>query len=120
MKHTKEPWLTEQLENANGWWVLCDSEGVEIGSCDGGYEEDDAKRIIACVNACRGLDTKELEENGLVSAVGSELLRLEAINKELIEAIEIGLGIIEIDPNPGRYEKIKLIESVLTKAKENK
>lgn len=35
---------------------------------------EDAHRIVACVNACRGLPTDELERKGLATAVGTELL----------------------------------------------
>ena len=36
--------------------------------------KDNARRIVACVNACRGLPTDELEQKGLVAAVGTQLL----------------------------------------------
>lgn len=59
MEHTKEPWLAD----AN--YVITQGE-TKIAYCnhidpyDGiGYEN--ARRIVACVNACAGLDTELLE-----------------------------------------------------------
>ena len=43
----KVKWKAEQPENANGWWVVTDSEGNELGSTDGGFEEDQAKLMAA-------------------------------------------------------------------------
>lgn len=42
------------------------------------------RRIVACVNACRGLPTVELEQKGLVAAVGSELLVLDQHLEDLL------------------------------------
>lgn len=81
MKHTKEPWSAEQPENANGWWILCDSQGQEIGSCDGGYEEEDAKRIVACINACEGLTNEQLE-SGYIQKL---IIENNIIKKMLLE-----------------------------------
>ncbi|WP_111873671.1 hypothetical protein [Aeromonas bivalvium] len=36
-----------------------------------------ARRLVACWNACHGLPTDELEQKGLVAAVGNQLLDLE-------------------------------------------
>ncbi|XLY90477.1 hypothetical protein ACK8QS_22670 (plasmid) [Ectopseudomonas mendocina] len=41
--------------------------------------EEDARRITACVNACRGLETDDLEATGLISAVGYQLARLRQL-----------------------------------------
>lgn len=51
------------------------------------YSAEDARRIVACVNACRGLSTDELEQHGLVPAVGSELAELERQRDEMLNAI---------------------------------
>ncbi|MGS3142156.1 hypothetical protein ACB274_06105 [Aeromonas sanarellii] len=36
-----------------------------------------ARRMVACWNACHGLPTDELEQKGLVAAVGNQMLDLE-------------------------------------------
>ena len=51
MKHTKEPWVTED--------EFVDSvEGYSVARChwdNGDQGDEDAKRIVACVNACAGM-----------------------------------------------------------------
>ena len=49
---------------------------------------DDYRRARTCVNACRGLSTDELEQHGLVSAVGTELMELEKQRDELLSLVE--------------------------------
>ena len=56
MNHTKEPWCIaedkcymNQIVNSNS---LCIAKLIE---------EADAKRIVACVNACKGITTEALE-----------------------------------------------------------
>lgn len=46
-----------------------------------------ARRIVACVNACRGLPTDELEQKGLVAAVGTKLLEVEQQRDELLATL---------------------------------
>lgn len=36
------PWKADNPENANGWWIIVDESGYEIGSGDGGFEKDQA------------------------------------------------------------------------------
>jgi hypothetical protein len=52
MEHTKEPW--RYGEDNDGWYVACGSEQL-------GYalSEANARRIVACVNACAGIDDPE-------------------------------------------------------------
>lgn len=71
--HTPEPWRYQACEKEYGYrW-----QGANIGSeHDGGTElvygdgpdlrrVEDARRIVACVNACKGLPTEELERYGI-------------------------------------------------------
>ena len=46
-------------------------------------EEMNARRLVACWNACQGLTTDDLEKARLVSAVANELMRLEAQRDDL-------------------------------------
>lgn len=55
-KHTPEP--LSYGEDNDGWYVARGNE--QIGYC---LTEDDARRIVACVNACAGISTENLEEN---------------------------------------------------------
>jgi hypothetical protein len=83
-EHTKEPWELWESGDASPHQIFTRAELDQIEIHHYGFTDPDgsiaaeqlanARRIVACVNACRGLPTKELEEKGLVSAVGSELL----------------------------------------------
>ena len=77
--HTPEPWppFIDVCEPAT---PHPDSNGIV---CLG---FDDYRRARACVNACRGLGTDELEQHGLASAVGYELIELTRQRDELLES----------------------------------
>ncbi len=61
-EHTKEPWRLRQGEP----WHIEDTEGSEIvfcnGDCSDSEDETNARRIVACVNLCAGVSTKDLED----------------------------------------------------------
>lgn len=84
-KHTKEPWNGKPL---NVCFVEFEKLGIAVTIPQ--YSDEEAKanarRIVACVNACKGLDTEGLERNGLVSAVGYELIGLTKQRDELLAA----------------------------------
>ena len=90
--HTPEPWRVGRPGT-----VVSDTPVPGMGGSDaveyyGGHLigesiiEANARRIVACVNACRGIGTDELEQHGLVSAVGYELMELTKQRDELLEA----------------------------------
>ena len=101
-RHTREPWKYEKELSAgcDEWLISMDAgdrgRGICIaetrpGSVASGQEN--ARRIVACVNACRGISTDELEQHGLVSAFGAELMELEKQRDELLAALQ---GMIDI------------------------
>lgn len=89
IKHTPEPWQVHQ--DASGDVFISSAETsfhiAEIGSEDDEAVIPDARRIAACVNACRGLPTEELEQKGLVAAVGTQLLEADQLRDELLAAL---------------------------------
>lgn len=90
IKHTPEPWQVHQ--DASGDVFISSAKTsfhiAEIGSEGDEAVIPDARRIVACVNACRGLPTDELEQKGVVAAVGTQLLGLESQRDELLAALE--------------------------------
>ena len=52
------------------------------------WQDRHVEHMLACVNACRGLHTKELQEHGIYGAVGNELLIQDEIIKNLISLVE--------------------------------
>jgi len=71
-KHTPEPWAYEYESEANGYfyeWYGIGPTQYPIGSIskprvgDDGLAEANARRIVACVNACAGIETHKLESS---------------------------------------------------------
>ncbi len=75
-EHSKEPWTIErdQVDGepykagdrtiCESWEVIVIRSGDDNGSHEVAREihaETDARRIVACVNACAGIDTEKLE-----------------------------------------------------------
>ena len=53
-----------------------------------------ARRLVACWNACHELPTDELEQKGLACAFGTQLLLLEQHRDTLLEALNGVLGVM--------------------------
>ncbi|MCK9577093.1 MAG: hypothetical protein M0R51_14410 [Clostridia bacterium] len=74
LQHTKEPWFTAYRENGAG---MCSQDIFDIngetiaemawfpvkeGNKTYTNREENARRIVACVNACKGISTEDLEK----------------------------------------------------------
>ena len=93
-EHTPEPWATNgtriESEHSHGWandgWIIAGLEGPDA--------EANARRIVACVNACAGIETELLEILTDNDKTISGLIRsIEKQRDELLSAAEA----IEID-----------------------
>ena len=99
-KHTKEPWCLPPgdlifVSKVGGGGYIAKMMPLDAPRDRKGLPTDisdemcaNARRIVACVNACRGLPTDELEQKGLVAAVGTQLLELEQQRDGLLVALE--------------------------------
>ncbi len=96
-EHTKEPWkvgygpdqgITVIGTRSDVAWVFNPAAGLNDTSRSYAEDEANARRIVACVNACQGLDTGDLEATGLVSAVGYQLLDLTKQRDTLLAALD--------------------------------
>lgn len=82
-QHTPEPWVVNgshiESENEHGWvndgWIIADLSGSQI--------EANARRIVACVNACAGASTEVLEK-GAIHDWALLMTQLESQNAELL------------------------------------
>lgn len=120
-KHTPEPWRV----SGNGTMrfidaSVCKGMSQKVATCmrvEYGDMEANARRIVACVNACAGLDTYLLENSGdIASAAIAQAQYIQKIEKQrdmLLEALEfllndaesvqdiclreIGIGIVNIN-----------------------
>ncbi|MBX8493136.1 hypothetical protein K5D42_25025 [Pseudomonas cichorii] len=96
-EHTKEPWkvgygpdqcITVIGTRSDVAWVFNPAAGLNDTSRSYAVDEANARRIVACVNACQGLDTGDLEVTGLVSAIGYQLIELTKQRNTLLAALE--------------------------------
>ena len=84
-EHTPEPW--SYGEDNDGWYV--EKDRLQIAH---GLSEEDARRIVACVNACAGIPTEVLERYKL-GIIGVDYKLTKQQRDELLAAAEA----IEID-----------------------
>ena len=59
MNHCPEPWTVTESETIGRYEIDHSGNGSVVG-CDGLFKED-AYRIVACVNACEEITTKDLQ-----------------------------------------------------------
>ena len=132
-KHTPEPWFyhrqgfsTVYIEARIGGGML--QEIAACGPCQDGTEQQDenARRIVACVNACAGVETDLLEAGVLdkpTMLVIQENKDLKHRCDELLAALEDAVETIEwmngcISPAVDEVEKaIREGNSAISKAK---
>jgi len=100
-EHTKEPWIRSY--HANGVnFIYSEGRDVHIATCHGGGDETaNARRIVACVNSCEGIDTENLEmigrmfaEKKLASTPLHIIDKVEAENKRLREALKCAYAVL--------------------------
>lgn len=65
-EHTKEPWHTGKNHNAERF--IYGEDGWAIAECVQTKDKmfANARRIVACVNACKGISTEKLEGPGML------------------------------------------------------
>jgi cobalamin biosynthesis protein CobT len=113
-EHTKEPWRVENLSDIFSADRRGDTnDGFQIADCSVDYDSDadpglpmderrkNARRIVACVNACAGISNEDLElgvtKKGprpksegarfAIAACERQVNELAEINKELLEML---------------------------------
>ncbi len=61
-EHSKEPWRIISIGGWDGVGTVPDSRGFADEICKLAYNNPaNARRIVACVNACEGVATEDLE-----------------------------------------------------------
>ncbi len=77
MKHTKEPWVAEKtLQGRNSSISNRRGKTIAIAYQNENIDGDDlanAKRIVACVNACEGINDAVIEEGIVEEALAASL-----------------------------------------------
>lgn len=90
-EHTKEPWRVRD-ESKSGFGVWVDAPEAMVSNPGGRsyprqiledeeYPEKlaDARRIVACVNACAGISTAELEAAGTIAVECKDEMQVELL-----------------------------------------
>jgi hypothetical protein len=102
MTHTKEPWSNPYYQDS-GWWIHNGKQGgdeyaIAVTFSLNPNGEADARRVVACVNACEGLTLEELE-SFVGMSVKEEIERgvrhcieYKQRNSDLVEALDIALN----------------------------
>ncbi|NJI86911.1 hypothetical protein [Shewanella sp. Iso12] len=93
-EHTESPWVVNKTHPArsNDAEVIIEQKGgsAPIAICPyihGGQQKANARRIVVCVNICRGYSTDELEQEGIVALVGEELLKQDRLIQSIRERV---------------------------------
>lgn len=61
-EHTDVPWqVGETLNDDGGTDIVIARDPTNLGVVGMAWDRDDARHIVACVNACQGIDTAQLE-----------------------------------------------------------
>ena len=131
-KHTPEPWFyhrqgfsTVYIEARIGGGML--QEIAACGPCQDGTEQQDenARRIVACVNACEGIDTKALEivdgaARLAVDDLAGEVSMVHAAKKQrddLLAALEL-MVLIHDEPSGFEGKFGKALDDAISQQKE--
>jgi len=62
MSRTKEPWVYQEIAPDDKDWGACEIQGEVDFVATMVLGVDNARRIVACVNACAGIQIEHLEE----------------------------------------------------------
>lgn len=116
MSHTKEPWA----HDGHGCVAATGSDqfnnGFFTAECSGPDRIENARRVAACVTACAGLSTENLEQN---KPIIEGLRTLNKHRKELLEALEKAAALIRhiAEDSDGDYEDAEEFEAVIAAVK---
>lgn len=89
-KHTPEPWSVDP-DSTDYYASILDADGADtilLGDYgDWWMTKANARRIVACVNACAGIETGHLEKYGLPD-LAQKISDLRKQRDELLKALE--------------------------------
>lgn len=135
MEHTKEPWeFVEAIDNFSSARIVEDcisgsikGDGWHIARVwgDNGAGYENARRIVACVNACAGIDTLSLEAGG-IGWLQTACQLAYSQRDELLEALKRAVRLVDCDVIRVRpsdkhelLEALELWNKVIAKAEQS-
>ena len=84
MKHTKEPWI---IADDDVFVEVMAGTKTVLPAIRKADAAEDFRRIVACVNACAGAATDDLEKHGFLAMRTRQVVALEAQRDELLAAL---------------------------------
>lgn len=126
-EHTKEPWVcfiqggeSASVPPATGFLV---GPRIQSYNKSQGFHPDDARRIVACVNACAGYATEELENGGIdelykrhrEAARAASLEHIDKLTKQRDEALAALESVLA--DNQAGYERHGLGEDTIDRVR---
>lgn len=95
-EHTPEPLHYMPLPAADGTFMVLGGQGQDYGLVASCTTEEDARRIVACVNACAGMTNEQIDNvcmisGSLLNRFGEQMAYLGQVEKqrdELLAALE--------------------------------
>lgn len=97
-KHTPGPWAVHghHIESeTTGFWI---ADAIAAFPEHSETQAENARRIVACVNACEGIETSELEEiavSGGMLGPREDVARIAKQRDELLMALQLALPALE-------------------------
>jgi hypothetical protein len=82
-EHTKEPWFTDGIDIMARTGEMSHAHVAQVN-----HNDEDARRIVACVNACEGIGTEFLEKYSVKEAGGLRRVDLIEQRDQLLAALE--------------------------------
>lgn len=93
MEHSKTPWRIEPATKKDNWRIVA-SNGQVVSTFSGNMDMDNARRIVACINACSHIPTDRLEMampgqmKSSLDGLCDSVERLTAQRDELLTVLE--------------------------------
>jgi len=110
--HSPEPWIVEVKENggAASTYIIRHASAMakdyQVAECYGEVcfnAKEDAERIVACVNACRGIDTEALKLAQSAALINDQQAGLQiviACGPALQSRPSMVMGVLPRGPQP--------------------
>ena len=90
--HTPEPWFVAEKNKVR---LDCaylirplDGKNYEYGAALAATNQEDARRIVSCVNFCAGVSTENLENNEKLLWLAEQYNTVKSLRDELLTALE--------------------------------
>lgn len=104
-----------------GGVALLDKDGSAVGVI---FKEEDARRVVACLNACKGISTENLEDNKPIIELANDYNAVLKQRDDLLTELKRMVDVFGRDGHDTEYEEgecidIDIARAVIAKAEGN-